>query len=56
MNRLIDEAARLHLAVRLAVVKMNPALRLYARLGFHVTHEDDRKFYMKRSPDSAVSI
>jgi GNAT superfamily N-acetyltransferase len=56
MNRLISEAARHNQAVRLAVVKINPALRLYERLGFHTTHEDDRKFYMKRDPDGAVSI
>ncbi len=55
MNRLIGEAARLNLGVRLAVVKTNPALRLYERLGFHITHEDDRKFYMKRNPDIAAS-
>jgi ribosomal protein S18 acetylase RimI-like enzyme len=52
MHRLIGEAARLNQAVRLAVVKINPALRLYERLGFQITHEDDRKFYMKRDPDS----
>jgi GNAT superfamily N-acetyltransferase len=56
MNRLIGEAACFNQAVRLAVVKINPALRLYVRLGFHTTHEDDRKFYMKRDPDSAASI
>ncbi len=56
MNRLIGEAARLNQAVRLAVVKINPALRLYERLGFHTTHEDDRKFYMKRDPDIRASI
>ena len=56
MHRLIGEAARLNQAVRLAVVKINPALRLYERLGFQITHEDDRKFYMKRDPDSAASI
>ena len=55
MHRLIGEAARLNQAVCLAVVKINPALRLYERLGFQVTHEDDRKFYMKRDPDGAVS-
>jgi ribosomal protein S18 acetylase RimI-like enzyme len=55
MNRLIGEASRLNQAVRLAVVKTNPALRLYERLGFHITHEDDRKFYMKRNPDIAAS-
>lgn len=56
MNRLIGEAARLNQPVRLAVVKINPAVRLYERLGFHTMHDDDRKFYMKRDPDSAVSI
>ena len=55
MNRLIGEATVLNQAVRLAVVKTNPALRLYVRLGFHITHEDDRKFYMKRNPDIAAS-
>ena len=53
MNRLIGEAAQVKQAVRLSVVKMNPALRLYKRLGFYTTHEDDRKFYMKR--DAGVS-
>jgi GNAT superfamily N-acetyltransferase len=56
MNRLIGKAACLDRAVRLAVVKINPALRLYERLGFRTTHEDDRKFYMKRDPDRAVSV
>jgi ribosomal protein S18 acetylase RimI-like enzyme len=55
MNRLIGEATRLNQAVRLAVVKSNPALRLYERLGFRITHEDDRKFYMKRNPDIEAS-
>ncbi len=50
MNRLIDEAARGNLAVRLEVVKINPALRLYERLGFHITGEDDRRFHMRRDP------
>jgi GNAT superfamily N-acetyltransferase len=48
MNQLIGEAAALNQPVSLAVVKINPAIRLYRRLGFRTTHEDDRKFYMKR--------
>jgi ribosomal protein S18 acetylase RimI-like enzyme len=48
MNRLIAEAARDNQAVRLEVVKTNPSLRLYERLGFRITHEEDRKFHMKR--------
>jgi GNAT superfamily N-acetyltransferase len=51
VKRLIYEAAGLNQAVSLAVAKINPALRLYKRLGFRVTHHDDRKFYMTRDPD-----
>lgn len=53
MERLIGEANEFNLAVRLNVVRINPARRLYERLGFRVTHEDDGKFYMKRDPDVA---
>ena len=52
MNRLIVDAERTHQSVRLAVAKVNPAVQLYKRLGFHITHEDDRKFYMKRNPNA----
>ena len=52
INRVIGEAARARQAVALAVVKVNPALRLYERLGFRITQEDDRKFYMRRDPDA----
>jgi ribosomal protein S18 acetylase RimI-like enzyme len=45
---LIEEAARAGYALTLGVVKTNPALRLYERLGFRTTHEDERKFYMRR--------
>jgi ribosomal protein S18 acetylase RimI-like enzyme len=45
---LMHEAAQAGLAMTLGVVKTNPARRLYERLGFQTTHEDDRKFYMKR--------
>jgi len=45
---LIEGAASAGRAVTLGVVKTNPALRLYERLGFRVTHDDERKFYMRR--------
>ncbi len=51
MRRLISEATACSLAVRLNVVRINPARRLYERLGFRVTHEDDRKYCMKRDAD-----
>ena len=44
---LIGEAARAGQALTLGVVKIKPALRLYERLGFRTTHEDERKFYMR---------
>jgi GNAT superfamily N-acetyltransferase len=51
IKRLISKANTLNLAMCLNVVRINPARRLYERLGFRVTSEDDRKFYMKRDPD-----
>jgi ribosomal protein S18 acetylase RimI-like enzyme len=50
MKRLIGEASRAGQGVCLAVAKINPALRLYQRLGFSVTEEDERKLYMRRAP------
>jgi GNAT superfamily N-acetyltransferase len=55
MHRLIDEATGLHQAMTLGVVKTNPAERLYERLGFRTTHEDERKFYMRREPAAPKS-
>jgi ribosomal protein S18 acetylase RimI-like enzyme len=48
VKMLIEEAARSGQALTLGVVKTNPALRLYERLGFRITPDDDRKFYMRR--------
>jgi ribosomal protein S18 acetylase RimI-like enzyme len=53
LHRIADEAARAAQPVTLGVVKTNPALRLYERLGFRITHEDDRKFYMRREVGAA---
>ena len=55
MKHIISEAAGAGLAVTLGVVKTNPALRLYERLGFQITLEDDRKFYMRRDPAAPMS-
>ncbi len=48
MHRIIEEARTAGRPVTLGVIKSNPALRLYGRLGFEITHEDDRKYYMRR--------
>jgi GNAT superfamily N-acetyltransferase len=53
MNALIEEATHLHGPITLAVVEISPALRLYERLGFRVTHEDESKIYMRRECNRA---
>ena len=50
MRLLLAEAASVGLALTLSVVKTNPAMRLYLRLGFRITHEDERKFHVRRDP------
>jgi ribosomal protein S18 acetylase RimI-like enzyme len=55
MHQLIGEATARNQAMTLGVVKINPAKRLYDRLGFRVTREDDRKFYMRREPGAEAS-
>jgi GNAT superfamily N-acetyltransferase len=50
----IEEAACGEKAVTLGVAKINPAQRLYQRLGFRVTHEDLHKLYLRREPDGVA--
>lgn len=50
LHRLIAQAARAPLPIKLTVVKINPALRLYQRLGFRITGEDEHKFHMTLDP------
>lgn len=53
LRRLIAEAAAAHLPIKLDVVKINPALRLYQRLGFLITGEEEYKFHMTLNPCTA---
>jgi GNAT superfamily N-acetyltransferase len=48
MRIVIDEAQRQSKAVALVVFKINPARRLYGRLGFYVMEDDEYKFYLRR--------
>ena len=54
IRMLIDLAASRSQAVTLAVMKINPAVGLYQRLGFRITSEDEHKFYM-RAGETALS-
>ena len=36
----------------LTVMKINPAVRLYERIGFRITHEDEYKLYMRANPQA----
>jgi len=50
LQMLIEEAQRAGKPITLSVVKINPARRLYERLGFQRTHEDRHKVYMRLEP------
>jgi ribosomal protein S18 acetylase RimI-like enzyme len=54
MQIVMEEAQRQSRAVTLEVVKINPARRLYERLGFHTTGEDEHKFHIRREPDTSA--
>jgi GNAT superfamily N-acetyltransferase len=47
---LADRARRANKPLRLGVVKLNPAVRLYQRHGFAITGEDAFKYYMEKAP------
>lgn len=50
LNDLLAECARQGVTVRLQVLKTNPAARLYERLGFIKTGEDQLYFQMEKRP------
>ena len=51
LRDLIQKCSRAKLPLRLQVLKTNPALRLYQRLGFVSTGEDQMYNQMERRPD-----
>ncbi len=50
MHRLLAEARREKLPLRLQVLKVNPARRLYERIGFTVAGETETHFQMRWTP------
>jgi len=51
LRELIQQCSRDGVPLRLQVLKVNPALRLYERLGFRQTSEDQMYLQMERRPD-----
>lgn len=47
IQTVLDRGRQRSQPVTLAVMKINPAIALYKRLGFRITDEDEHKFYMK---------
>ena len=50
VGQVVADAETAGLPVRLRVLKVNPAQRLYARLGFVVTGQTDTHLLMERAP------
>lgn len=50
IRKLIEECDQQKLPLRLQVQRVNPAQRLYERLGFRNTGEDQMYFQMEKSP------
>jgi ribosomal protein S18 acetylase RimI-like enzyme len=47
VRELLDRAAMLGVPVKLNVLHVNPARRLYERLGFRAVGSDDHRFFME---------
>lgn len=47
IGEILQEAAGAGADVTLDVLKVNPALRLYKRMGFRITSEDEHNYYMR---------
>ena len=49
LDGIVSDAAAAGVPIRLSVLKANPAMRLYERLGFKVVGEDADEFHMWRA-------
>lgn len=52
VKTVLDKADKEGLTARLHVLKINPAISLYQRLGYQVTGEDEILYRMERKPES----
>jgi ribosomal protein S18 acetylase RimI-like enzyme len=56
IRMLIDLARTRSQAVTLAVMKINPAIGLYERLGFRITSEDEYKLFMRAGDEQSADF
>jgi ribosomal protein S18 acetylase RimI-like enzyme len=54
VRRILRDAGRRQVPVKLRVLKVNPARGLYERLGFRVVGGDEFRHYMEASPGSDI--
>jgi len=54
LRSLLARAAHQSKVLTLAVMKLNPAVRLYERLGFRITHQDEYRLYMRADPQAGA--
>jgi ribosomal protein S18 acetylase RimI-like enzyme len=54
MLELFSESNLTRQPIRLFVLKVNPARRLYERLGFQVLEETETHYVMRRNPNAKV--
>ncbi|HAS39568.1 MAG TPA: GNAT family N-acetyltransferase [Microscillaceae bacterium] len=45
LTSVLQEAKAKHISVKLSVLKQNPAQRLYQKMGFELTQEDEQSYY-----------
>lgn len=50
VKNILIEAEQEKLPIELVVLKVNPAKKLYEKLGFHITRSDEFRHYMTWSP------
>ena len=56
LKKVIDKAIKEQKDLYLTVLKVNPAKKLYEKLGFEVYDERDHRFFMKRVPSLSFEL
>jgi ribosomal protein S18 acetylase RimI-like enzyme len=54
VKRLLEKADKQNLIAKLCVLKINPAISLYRRLGYEIINEDEIMYHMERKPSKKL--